>query len=241
MNNKPNINLLFFDDDVEQKNIIETRIVKQLRAYEVRFWLIDPNDFYDAEHDNFSQPDFIEHIFNTIKGNHINLIASDWNLFKSAKFTLKGLDIIKYMLEIHDKYSKTPYILYSGNIDDASKYTLDLILSSIKEAKENNNEYINSIELIKNILNTRIEFTNRGDYLSKIIELAKGEVNLKSLILDSFKKYDLTKFSLTGNNTFDGKSLKEIISLVETDDIKGLKFIQEFTELAISYYTELND
>lgn len=238
MSNNIDLNVVFFEDDPNQKALLSERI--KIQGFNINKIFIDPNDFYNAGQHIFSLKDLSSHIQDELKGKHVDLIATDWNLFEaSPDLKFKGIDSIQLILEIKPKLVKTQFLIYSGNIQEASEYVLNNIVQNISEAKERGNSELLSIKLIKDILSTRISFCSRGEYFDKVNQLLKSEVSVKNIVLNSLEASSLTTIN-TGNTDFDGKTLEDLTTLINSEDIKGLKFIKEFTELAIANYTELN-
>lgn len=237
MGDKIKINILVFEDDAEQKDILISKI--KISGFEIDILFIDPVDYYDAKNDSFDNDSFLATINEKVKGNYINLIASDWNLFNKTDNCnpIKGIDIIETMLSINTKFSKVQYLLYSSNVDEASKTILERIKDNIESRST---DEIETINLLKLIFTARIKFTKRGPHFTEIIQLIKEENSISSVVLDSLENFDETIIVNTGNENFDGRKISDFLELIQKNDLKGLKFIKEFTELAIANYTELN-
>lgn len=238
MSNNIDLNVVFFEDNQDQRTLLSEKI--KISGFNINKIFIDPNDFYDAESNSFSLEALENHVLRELNGLHINLIATDWNLFEvepSLKF--KGIDSVQLLLRIKPKLSKVQFLIYSGNINEASEYVLKKIVMNINEAIGKGDSDILSMELINDIFSTRIDFCSRGEYFAKVNELLKKEVSLKNIVLNSLEASSLAIIN-TGNDNFDGRTLEELTGLINIEDIKGLKFIKEFTELAIANYSELN-
>ncbi|MNL79882.1 hypothetical protein D3C87_2065830 [compost metagenome] len=69
--------------------------------------------------------------------------------------------------------------------------------------------------------------------------MIKSDITINNIVLSSFSKFGLTTIQ-TGNSDYDGKSLNEILELIDQNDIKGQRFIKEFIDLSIAHYTHLN-
>lgn len=239
MSNNIDLNVIFFEDNQDQIALLSEKI--KISGFKINKVFIDPNDFYDAEKNLFSLKNLESHILRELNGLHISLIATDWNLFEVApNLKFKGIDSVQLLLRIKPKLSKVQFLIYSGNIKEASEYVLNSIVQNINDAKGKGDSEILSIELIKDIFSTRIDFCSRGEYFTKVNELLKKEVSMKNIVLNSLEGSSLATIK-TGNENFDGRTLEELTGLINSDDIKGLKFIKEFTELAIANYTELNE
>ncbi|MGV8946475.1 MAG: hypothetical protein ACOH1N_08605 [Lutibacter sp.] len=237
MSYKLKLNILVFEDDSEQKEILISKI--KVSGFETNILFIDPLEFYNAQNDSFDNNLFLEVIREKVKGNYIHLIASDWNLFESTEncHAIKGIDVIETMLSIGPKYSKVQYLLYSSNVEEASKNILERIKENIDS--RNSNE-IDTINLLKLIFTARIKFSRRGPHFDEIIQLLREEKSISSVVLNSLENFDETIVLNTGNGNLDGKKISHFLELIQKNDISGLKFIKEFTELAIANYTELN-
>ncbi|MDI6047025.1 hypothetical protein [Flavobacterium yafengii] len=237
MGDKLKLNVLVFEDDAEQREILISKI--KITGFDTNILFIDPVDYYDAQNDSFDNGRFLETINEKIKGNYVHLIASDWNLFdKTEKCTaIKGIDIIETMLSINLKFSKVQYLLYSSNVDEASKIILERIKENI-DSRES--DEIATINLLKLIFTARIKFIKRGPHFNEIIQLLKDEKSISSVVLNSLENFDETMVVNTGNGNLDGRKISHFLELIQKNEIGGLKFIKEFTELAIANYTELN-
>lgn len=238
MGDKIKLNVLVFEDDAEQREILISKI--KIAGFETVILFIDPVEYYDAKNDSFDKDGFLAIINEKVKGNYILLIASDWNLFdKTEKCpSIKGIDIIETMLSINPKFSKVQYLLYSSNVDEASKIILERIKENI-DSRDNNE--IGTINLLKLIFTARIKFIKRGPHFDEIIQLIMEEKSISSVVLNSLENFDETIVINTGNENFDGRKISHFLELIQKNDLGGLKFIKEFTELAIANYTELNE
>jgi hypothetical protein len=90
-------------------------------------------------------------------------------------------------------------------------------------------------------MQARINFSGRNEdsYCDEIVKVIKSDISINDIILSSFSKFGLTTLQ-TGNSDYDGKSLDEILSLIDQKDVKGQRFMKEFVELSIAHYTNLN-
>jgi len=237
MGNKLLLNVVVFEDDATQKEILENKI--KVAGFNVKILFIDPTEFYDPKEDVFNEEAFLLSINELVKGNYIHLIASDWNLFKGTEkcSTITGIDMVQKMSSIQEKFRKTQYLLYSGNIDEASKYVLDQIKKEIDERKSDD---INAIQLLSLVLNSRIKFIKRGPHFDEIVQLVSSEKNISSIVLNSLENFNQTTLINTGNDEFDGRQIGHFLTLIQQNDNAGFKFIKEFTDLGIANYTEIN-
>lgn len=237
MSSKLLLNIVVFEDDPTQKELLESKV--KVMGFNVKILFIDPTDFYDPKEDVFNESEFLDKINELVKGNYIHLIASDWNLFNGTEKcpTITGIDMVQKMSAIQDKFRKTQYLLYSGNIDEASKYVLDRIK---KEIDERNSDDINAIQLLSLVLNSRIKFIKRGLHFDEIVQLVSSEKNISSIVLNSLETFHQTTVINTGNDEFDGRTIGHFLTLIQQNDNAGFKFIKEFTDLGIANYTEIN-
>jgi hypothetical protein len=240
MTKKNNIYFLVFDDDPAQDKIIESRILENLKEFEVDYGLINPKEFVDLESNSFKEEEFRNFVFEKTKGKTINVIASDCNLIKIDEFIFQGIDLISILLSESRKKYNCPFILYSGNAKDASVHIINKVRQAIEINLEEVND-INSISVLKNLMQARINFSGRNEdsYCDEIVKVIKSDISINDIILSSFSKFGLTTVQ-TGNSDYDGKSLDEILSLIDQKDVKGQRFVKEFVELSIAHYTNLN-
>lgn len=238
---KVSVYFIVFDDDPGQNKIIESKILDGLKEYEVSYDLINPKDFVDIERNSFRNEEFKNFVFEKSKGKSISVIASDCNLITIEDFKVQGIDVVSILLSDERKNYNVPFILYSGKLDEASRHIIKKIQTEAKDI-ENDQFDINSIDILKHLMLAKIKFSgrNQDSYCSEIIRLIKSEISIKDIIQNEFNKFGLTKINI-GNSDYDGKSLDEIISLIDTNDIRGQRFIKEFTDLSIANYTHLNE
>ncbi|WP_029289052.1 hypothetical protein [Pedobacter sp. R20-19] len=241
MNNKVKVCFLVFDDDSNQETIIKTKIVDRLKEYDVTYWLVDPSEFVDLDTSTFKKQEFLDHVFEKTKGFGISVVASDCNLIKIDDFKVQGIDIVSILLSEKRKPYNAPFILYSGKIEESSKHLLEKIQTQVAENMKSGQYDINSIEILKHLMSARIVFSGRTEdsYTDAIIKIIKSEVDVKDILVSSFQKFGKTTLK-TGNSIYDGKTLDAIVQLIEANDMNSQRFIQEFTELAIAHYTEIN-
>lgn len=241
MNNKVKACFLVFDDDSNQETIIKSKIVDRLKEYDVTYWLVDPSDFVDLETNTFKNQEFLDHVFDKTKGFGINAIASDCNLITVDDFKVQGIDIVSILLSEKRKQYNAPFILYSGKIEESSKHLLEKIQTQVAESIESGKYDINSIEILKHLMSARIVFSGRKEdsYSDAIIKIIRSEIDVKDILVSSFQKFGKTTLK-TGNSMYDGMTLDAVVNLLEANDVNSQRFIQEFTELAIAHYTEIN-
>lgn len=242
MNNKVKACFLVFDDDHNQETIIKTRVVDRLKEYDVTYWLVDPSEFVDLDANQFKNQEFLDYVFEKTKGYSVNVIASDCNLVKIDDFKVQGIDVVSVLLSETRKTYSAPFILYSGKVEESSKHILEKIQNEVAESISNTGKYdINSIEILKHLMRARIVFSGRNEdsYSDEIIKIIKSEIDVKDILVSSFHKFGKTTLK-TGNLMYDGKTLEAIVQMIEANDVNSQRFIQEFTELAIAHYSEIN-
>jgi hypothetical protein len=241
MTKKNNIYFLVFDDDPAQDKIIESRILANLKEFEVEYDLINPKEFVDLESSSFKEEEFRDSVFQKTKGKTINVIASDCNLIKIDEFIFQGIDLISILLAETRKNYNCPFILYSGKAKEASVHIINKIKQATVIDLIEEDSDINSISVLKNLMQARINFSGRNEdsYCDEIVKVIKSELSINDIILSSFSKFGLTTVQ-TGNSDYDGKSLDELLSLIDQKDVKGQRFVKEFIELSIAHYTNLN-
>lgn len=238
---KVSVYFIVFDDDSGQNKIIESKILDGLKEYDVYYDLINPKDFVDIENNSFKNQEFKNFVFEKSKGKSISVIASDCNLITIEDFKLQGIDIVSLLLSDERKNYNVPFILYSGKLDEASRHIIEKIQIEAKNIQSNDVD-INSIDILKHLMLAKIKFSGRNEdsYCSEIIRLIKSEISIKDIIQNEFNKFGLTKINI-GNSEYDGKSLDEIVSLIDNNDIRGQRFIKEFIDLSIANYAYLNE
>jgi len=241
MNNKVKACFLVFDDDSNQETIIKAKIINRLKEYDVTYWLIDPSEFVDLKTNTFKNQEFLDHVFEKTKGFGINVIASDCNLIKIEDFKVQGIDIVSILLSEKRKSYNAPFILYSGKIEESSKHLLEKIQAQVAKSMESGKYDINSIDILKHLMSAKIVFSGRTEdsYSDAIIKMIKSEIDVKDILVSSFQKFGKTRLK-TGNSVYDGLTLDAIVQLIEANDMNSQRFVQEFTELAIAHYTEIN-
>ena len=230
------ISYLVFDDEDEERN--QQHLNVNVSGFLCNLTFLNPKEFYDLETDSFNTTAFTEKIEGDIKGKNIRLVATDWNILQpTGNFQgLNGWNIIDIILNLNEKYKKRQFLIYSGNATDASKTLVDMIQSEIAQ---NQGKTINGLKLLSNLLELRIKFCSRPQRFDEVKSLLKDEKIISTVVLSSLASVGELTIN-TGNNDYDGKTIQNLLELIEHNDERGLKFIKEFIELSIANYTELN-
>lgn len=231
------LNYLVFDDEDEEQN--QNALKVKIPGFECNLIFFNPNHYYNADNNTFDITAFKEKIFNDTKGQHIDLIATDWNMLQATENhdEINGLAIIDILLELNTKYRKCTFLIYSGKPQEAS----NVILSKIrKEVCNKNQEPINAMEILSLLLELKIKFCARNQRFDEIITLIKGEKTISSIVLNLLASFDDNIVINTGNTFYDGKTIGSLIELISENNDLGLKFIREFMELSIANYSEIN-
>lgn len=94
---------------------------------------------------------------------------------------------------------------------------------------------------ISMLLELRIKCHKRNDNsrFEEIKTLLNQTNTISNMVLNTVHSYEDHTINM-GNEIYDGKKIKDIISSYELDN-GGLKFIREFIELSIAHYTNLSD
>lgn len=231
MSKKIPICFLVIDNDQAQQKIVENEVLTKLGAYDITYNFFNPKDYITKETDfRFNEDKFIDDIREFTKGKILNLIASDYNLGG----TLKGIDLINLIkTKVNTNFKNCLFIIHSGNLKDAS----ERLLQKIFEQKENSGTI--DIGELNNVIETRIRFVERKEYPREIVSEIKENQDIKSIIISTLNKIDLT--INCGNADFDGLKTEKLVELITLNDIKGQRFIQEFSELAIAHYSKINE
>lgn len=231
------ITYLVFDDENDERNQNEINV--KVEGVECHLIFVNPNDYWKQDTDIFEIEEFKKELEELLKGKHISLIASDWNLVKKTENYQKinALEIIKILVELNEKFKKTQYLIYSGTPKDVSQ----VLLSEIKNDLDSVDEPIQSKEVLSLLLEMKIKFCSRSERFKEINTLIKGSKTISMIVLDALSLFDANVVVNTGNADFDGKQIKSLLNLISQNDDKGLKFIREFIELSIAHYTKLNN
>lgn len=235
--NKILLNYLVFDDDDEEKQQNLSNV--SVPGIECNLIFINPVKFWNQETDEFDIDKFNEELDESLKGNQINLIASDWNMVpKTKNFNeINALEIIKILTNKNDKFKKVQYLVYSGKPKDVSQ----VLLTDIKRDLEVTDEPIYSKEILSLLLEMKIKFTSRSDRFNEINTLIKGSKTISLVVLNTLNQFDSNLVINTGNQYFDGKKIDYLLDLISKENDLGLKFIREIIELSIAHYTKLNE
>jgi len=228
---------LVFDDEDDELNQNKLNVKIAGMSCDVIFF--NPNNYYDADNDEFNVDNFKEDILEICKGKQIHLVASDWNMLKPTSNypEVNALQIMQILIEINPKYKKVQYLIYSGN----PKQVSTILMEKIKEELDNEvEELIYSKELLSMLLELKIKFSPRGSRFDEISTLINSSKTISLIVLNSLSAFEENVIHNTGNSTFDGKNIKDLLNLISQNNDLGLKFIREFIELSIANYSEIN-
>lgn len=224
---------LVIDNDSSQREIINKEVIKKLGEYDIHYNFYNPNDYMMEKDDDFifNENSFVADIDNYAKGKFVNLIAIDYNLLNEK---LKGIDIVTILRNKSTKnFKNCQFIIHSAAIDEAS----DRILNKITDHRENKEMLISELN---SLIGSKISLSTKQKYPSEIVKMIKHNSDIKSIIINALAKLELVSIKF-GKSDFDGISIPNIINLIEQDDIKGRRFIQEFIELSIGHFSEINE
>lgn len=168
---------------------------------------------------------------------NITLVLSDWNM---SIPDIYGWDIIEYCISAKEKLRDKQFLIYSSDIKKASKYILEKISNEVCK----NRESIDDLSLnnfVSNILDLKVKFWKRdGTQFDEIITLLKKESKtISNIVLNSIHSLEEMKLVNFGNESYDGKVIRDIINNPENNGI-GLHFIKELIELSIAHYSDIN-
>lgn len=235
-NQKIPLNYLVFDDENDELNLNLSQV--KVSGMECNVIFFNPNDYFDPDKNEFEIDRFKEDIITRTKGRQIHLVASDWNMLgKSENYPeVNALQIIEILLEIHDKYKKVNYLIYSGRPNEVSTVLVD----KIKEELEEKNEPIYSKELLSLLLELKIKFSSRTNRFNEIVAIINSAKTISLMVLNSLSLFENNTLHNTGNEMFDGRKIEDLLNLISQNNDLGLKFIREFIELSIANYSEIN-
>ena len=228
--NKIDLHYIVFDDDSTQEAIYREKV--RTKEYNCNLLFINPENFYDAESNNFDKEEFKKEVINNSQGKEISLIATDWNLInKSDKFNgICGWDIIELVIEAKQKLENKRFLIYSGNIWEVSKF--------IAEKISENGITERLPIVVEKLLKLRIKICSRNSQFEEILSALKDANTISSIVLNTIQSFGEHKVHNMGNKFYDGKKIVDILKSEEAD-IFGLRFIREIIELAIAKYTDL--
>jgi len=235
-NQKIPLNYLVFDDENDEHKLNLSQV--RVSGMECNVIFFNPNDYFDPDKNEFEIDRFKTEIKTRTRGCQIHLVASDWNMLgKSENYPeVNALQIIEILLEIHDKYKKVNYLIYSGKPNEVSTVLID----KIKEELEEKNEPIYSKELLSLLLELKIKFSPRANRFDEIIAIINSAKTISLIVLNSLSLFENNTFHNTGNEMFDGRKIEDLLNLISQNNDLGLKFIREFIELSIANYSEIN-
>ncbi|KKX46909.1 hypothetical protein [Sphingobacterium sp. IITKGP-BTPF85] len=231
------LNYLVFDDEDAEYELNRTEI--KISGMECNVIFLNPGIYYCPVEDKFDIERFKEDIIEKTQGLQIHLVASDWNMLAATNNypEVNALQIIQILLEIHNKYKKVNYLIYSGKPNEVSTVLID----KIKVELDEKNEPIYSKELLSLLLELKIKFSSRANRFMEIITLINSAKTISLIVLNSLSLFENNKFHNTGNDFFDGKKIEELLLLISENNDHGLKFVREFVDMSIAHYTLLNE
>jgi hypothetical protein len=235
--NKIPLNYIVFDDESDELQQNKSNV--SVAGVDCNLIFINPTDFLDVATNNFKIAEFESMIDEKTRGLQINLIASDWNMLpKTNNYNeINALEIIKILVNKHEKFKKIQYLVYSGK----SKEVSEVLIGEIKnEIEKNPQDPINSKQLLSMLLEMKLKFCTRAERFNEINTLIYNNKTISLIVLNTLSSFDSNIFHNTGNDFFDGKKIGELIDLISENNNLGLKFIREFIEMSIANYTELN-
>ena len=219
------------DNDPGQDQIVKQHVLSKLGFFEVHYKFLDPKDYITkATNFVFDEDKFVSDIDEFSAGKVLNLVACDYNLDDQ----IKGIDIIELIKsKSRKRLNSCSFIIHSSNVSEASARLLDKITNITPGDKDK------IVEVINEIIQTRIKFVSRQQYPLEIVTQLKSIQDIKSILLNSLSKVD---FKIAcGNVDFDGLSSEELIDLIDKEDAKGKRFVLELIEISLAHYSNLND
>lgn len=232
MGNQRKIELYYFvfDDENQQKNLLIQTI--KIPGCNCNLIFINPKDYINEQTGSFDKETFKSKVIEESQGKEIRLIATDWHIFSEEDNSNKiyGWDIINLVIEAKDKLKDKRFLIYSGNIQDVSKFIAN-------EIKKNSHNIEMLPILVEKLLNLRIKICSRNSQFEEILSALKDANTISSIVLNTIQSFGEHKMHNMGND-YDGNKIVDILKSEEAD-IFGLKFIREIIELAIAKYSDL--
>lgn len=228
--NKIDLHYLVFDDDSTQEDLLNQTI--SISGCNCNLIFINPKDYIDEKTGSFDKKAFNDKVIQESHGKEISLIATDWHIFSEEDNSNKiyGWDIINLVIEAKQKLENKRFLIYSGNIQDVSKF----IAEKIKE-----NGITERLPIVvEKLLKLRIKICSRKSQFEEILSALKDANTISSIVLNTIQLFGEHKVHNMGNKFYDGKKIVDILKSEEAD-IFGLKFIREIIELAIATYSDL--
>ena len=219
-----------FDDENQQKNLLIQTI--KIPGCNCNLIFINPKDYINEQTGSFDKETFKSKVIEESQGKEIRLIATDWHIFSEEDNSNKiyGWDIINLVIEAKDKLKHKRFLIYSGNIQDVSKFIAN-------EIKKNSDNIEMLPILVEKLLNLRIKICSRNSQFEEILSALKDANTISSIVLNTIQLFGEHKVNNMGNDYY-GNKIVDILKSEEAD-IFGLKFIREIIELAIAKYTDL--
>ena len=159
---------------------------------------------------------------------NFNLAAFDWELGDDS---IDGVELIR-KFDADGLLKHTPKLLYSGVIDEI----LGKLLDDHKQGKSTKVP-----EKLKTLIRLNLKgYHDREGFESEIVALlTKTDENLDLIIEAELRKYPEIRFNDNfGSEGFRGKTLEEIATLLDSDDLLRNKFKKEIIQQVIAYLTQ---
>lgn len=221
---------LVFDDENQQKDLLIKEI--KMSGCNCNLIFINPKDYINEQTGSFDKETFKSKVIEESQGKEIRLIATDWHIFSEEDNSNKiyGWDIINLVIEAKDKLKDKKFLIYSGNIQDVSKFIAN-------EIKKNSDNIEMLPILVEKLLKLRIKICSRKSQFEEILSALKDANTISSIVLNTIQLFGEHKMHNMGND-YDGNKIVDILKSEEADT-NGLRFIREIIELAIAKYTDL--
>jgi len=197
----------------------------------IQFNVGNPSEREVLVEEQVSSEKVIEVLRERYRGKKIDLIAIDWDLSVPS---MSGPQLIK-LLNDNSLRDRVPKILYSGILKNE-------IEKLCNEFKAGDKQFKSIWGEINTLITTDIKiFAQRDQYEMEIVnQLKKLGDTIESSIEDELLKYPEAIFkSNFVSKSFNGKTFKEISSILETDTPLRNEFTKEITQQVIAYLSEI--
>ena len=166
------------------------------------------------------------------RGINFDLIAIDWD-FEDGDSGVNGIKFLRHLEHCGIRKS-TPKLLYSGVL----KAETETLFENYKKGRI---KFSAAWQQIKTLIDVKVvDFVDRTEYEKAIVSfLDKNIISTDIAIINELGKYPELVFENTYPK-FQGKTLEEIVSIIQTDYSTGSKFNKEIIERAVSHMVELN-
>lgn len=228
-------------DDKDQSDIFESKVTNVLKK---EGYSVEPIIIHTVSPDLLNSNSDIDikklslQIEKIVKNNHLDVVASDFDLSDSY---INGLDVVDIIRGFNDN---VPIILYSGALESAIEASIGI--SSDEKSYENEEKILTNCKKlvgnIKKLVSYQISsFNGRQDYSQAIIKiLKKKDFDTKNILLRKLKEYPDAIF-LDAYPNFSGKTFKEIAKEIECSTPQGLDFQTEIIEQVLSYMLDVSN